>query len=170
MQQKWYDEGMHHPDVVTFSDDKVEFILYKGVKLERTNDGHRLLDVRFNDFYSKLPRRDKKLLKIHGFVKGCDLMMYRRDLIRAQKYKMKIEHLYTKLDVYRKTLSKKRLRSDVRKRSLKMKSIYEHRIRNTIDLYLLYNSRIKQIEIKYNVKNEDKGGTSFLFQKGQQTA
>lgn len=154
MQRYWYEKARRH-GAVTYRDKDVEFIIYKGIKLEKTNDGLRMLDVRFNDFYTRVSKRDKRVLKKHGFIKGCDILMYNRDLMRSSMYKREIEDLYTQLDRHRKLVGTRSTKVAIKKRSRKAIGILERNIRDTIDLFLLYSSRANQFEIKYNGKVKD---------------
>lgn len=149
MQDIWFEEAKRY-GAVYYKEPGVEFIIYKGIKLEKTNDGLRMLDVRFNDFYGRVPKRDKKFLKKHGFIKGCDIMMYNRDLIRSSKYKKDIEDFYTELDKNRKLVSIRSTRVSIKKKARKAIGILERNIRESIDLYLLYSSRANQFKIKYS--------------------
>ncbi len=146
LQQIWYEEAWKSPHTVKYKGDS-EFVIYKGVKLEKTNDGLKLLDVRFNDFYTKLPKKDKKLLKIHGFIKGCDHIMYRRDGIRCTKYKLKLEALYTDLKYYEKNINRRNKRAFIKKIG-----IVKKHIRENLDLFVFYSTRRDQFKVKYQLK------------------
>lgn len=147
MQEKWFNECLSNNDVKVFNDGEFEFVIYKGVKLVKTNDGFRLLDVRFNDFYSRLAKPYKRILRKHGFVKGCDIMMYERDLMRCRKYERYLEELYT----YKKRLLKK-LDEVTYKRPIRKKlGVMERKASDAIDDLFFYNSRKEQFEVKYKL-------------------
>lgn len=147
MQGRWFKECEDSKEVTIFTEGGNRYVIYKGIKLERTNDGHRLLDVRYFDFYSRVSKRDKKVLKSLGFVKGCDTLMYQRDLMRVDKYEQDMKDFYKRKARLSKSLPKSKNKRLVRKKL----NILDRKIHEVLDLVFFYKSRKEQFEIKYKL-------------------
>ena len=121
-----------------------EFVFYKGFKITRASQTYKIEDTRFNDFYSEVKLRDKKILTEHGFIKGCDILNYNRDKRRLRYYINQI----------------KRLKQSIKKRKRRLhlnREFNEKRIRNHTDSIKEYENLKGLCEIRiYNFKNKYK--------------
>ena len=141
--RKWYEESVGTLKVFTVLGKT--FILHKGFKLTQTDEGkYHIEDVRKNDFYSEVTKKDFTVIKEYGFIKGVALLMYRRDKRRCAYYKGKIEKLYTDRAHYKKILNTNKVFY-----SKKIRNANDN-IHNCLDLMFLYESRVKQYD--YQIK------------------
>ena len=148
MLEDWFKECVDNKRINLYKDKESEFFIYKGFKLDNTNDGIILLDVRFNDFYDPVGKRDFNKLKKLGFVKGCDLIMHQRDIKRVKRYKITLESLYTERKVLEDKAQYPRSRALAVKKLRKLKSD----LQDNIDLLFFYDARREQMKIKYKLK------------------
>ena len=147
MLERWYKECVDNKSLRSFRDKDSEFYIYKGFKLERVLDIIILKDVRYNDFYNKVFKKDKKILKKHGFIKGCDLIMYERDSLRVNRHKGLLESLY----IERKKVEKNYKNPRKRKSSEKRLRSIGPAIQENIDFMFFYDARRIQTKEKYKL-------------------
>lgn len=137
--------------------EEVRFVIYKGIKLIKTNDGLRLLDVRYNDYYTRVSKYDKRLLRKYGFVEGCDRIMHRRDVMRSTYYNNLLAQMYSTKYGYKKELGGLDIKSTDPKereevRMLKKKlGVLTRKIQEVMDTHLFYEARRLQFENKNKV-------------------
>lgn len=139
--ENWYKEAVDYgsPEFQNYSGSK--FIIYKGFKITLVNNEYRMEDTRKSDFYSEVTKPDMKLFHKHGFIKACDIMMNKRNLLRVDKFTKNLEKLYTE----KQSLIKKK-ETKTQKYNNIINSIYKY-----IDLLQTYKSRVAQHELKYSV-------------------
>jgi ribosomal protein S8 len=127
-----------------------EYIIYKGFKITKDEEGFNIIDTRFHDFYSKVKKSDLDLLESQGFIKGCDIIMYNRDIRRANRHR----HILEELTLEKESIVKSKGKVSTRKYRMGMDRVSKE-IRHHLDKLFLYNTRKKQIEIKYNLIKDD---------------
>ena len=116
-------------------------VFYKGFKITKNDDSdYTIEDTRFTDMYTPLSEKDKSILTELGFIKGCDYLMYRRDLKRITLYKNRIKSFQDKI-VYHKN----KLGTD------DQTSFHLKRIRNCNDGIAHFQSLVLQ----YTARKED---------------
>lgn len=147
MQEKWFKECRDNDKIPIYREGNKEYVIYKGFKLEHLNGRYKLLDVRFFDFYSRVSKRDKKILKRKGFVKGCDTIMYFRDIFRTDKYERDLEFRYE--EKYRLEEILPRSKGERKRIITKKLGVLKRKIHESIDLLFFYNVRKEQFKIKY---------------------
>jgi hypothetical protein len=101
------------------------------------------LDTRFNDFYNSVSKHDMDLFKAYGFVKGTNMIMYGRNLIRVESYMREIETLYIKKAKYQKLLPK-----NERFYTKRIKNCSEN-IHRLHDMMQFYQAQVEQFESKH---------------------
>lgn len=141
--KSWFEElGINN--IYTFKDH--EFAVVKGFKLTRyfDKDLYTVQDTRLNDFYNEVSKPDMEILLNNGFLKGVDIIGYKRNVKRVNRYLRLIESLYGKRAKYNKSLEKN-------------KSFYGKRIRNCNenihkyhDMMQFYQSKVEQFERQNN--------------------
>ncbi len=147
MLEKWWSECAGYEDIPLYKDSHSEYYIYKGFKLTRSEGILEILDVRRSDFYDPVTKGNLRTLKAYGFIKGCDIIIYRRDLKRIKSYTRILARMYTERDGLEKQLrTGNRITLEKNLRGL------TQRIRGAIDLLFFYDSRSKQIKSKYNLK------------------
>ena len=137
--KKWFEEASV---IKVFTCKTHEFIIRKGFKITHyfEDDTYSILDTRFNDFYTAVSEEDMTLLVSHGFIKGTNIIMYNRNVVRVDNYIKRIEDLYVKKAKYKKLLPRN-------------KPFYTKRIRNCSegihnyhDLLQFYQAQVEQFE------------------------
>lgn len=141
MLEQWYQEALGCNTTAKFSSIKSKSVLYKGFKIVINLEVYEisLLDIRKADFYSKVNDDDLAVMKEHGFIKGCDLIMRDRDSQRVDNYTRRLEKLYTLKEEYKKDVIKNKKRL----------GICEANISETIDLLFFHKARFIQNKEKY---------------------
>lgn len=142
---KWWKEGKKVTPIHKAYNS--EFLIYKGFKITLKDGVYSIQDVRFSNMYQELSDIVWLTFKVHGFVKGVDLIGLERDTKRIDYYKKSTETLYDKRAKFTKLLSKNRKLNEKRIRNINLK------IDEYIDLMFFYQVRVQQLTLKYN-KNE----------------
>lgn len=90
----WYSEAIDYgsPEFKNYSGSR--FIIYKGFKITLVDNEYKMEDTRKSDFYSEVTKFDLKFFNKHGFIKACDLLMHKRNILRVKKYTKILERLY----------------------------------------------------------------------------
>lgn len=127
------------------------FIIYKGFKIieDPETDNYTLRDVRFNDFYNEVTPRAFNMFLQHGFVKGADLIMLGRDIMRISRHRSILEMKYQDKE----NLIKKKSKYSAHKFGVKLDKIKKD-IGDNLDALFFYETRKNQVEHKYNIDNE----------------
>lgn len=136
MRERWFNEVRK---LRVFNCDSYEFVIVKGFKITHyfPTDTYTVQDVRFNDFYSEVSEEDLSILTLHGFLKGIDIISYKRNIKRVGNYHRLIEGLYSKI-----TQGEKEGKDNYPKQL----RVYNNRIHSHHDLLQLYKSKIKEYE------------------------
>lgn len=142
MVEGFFKQGLISSEVIKLSENE---LLYKGFKLIKNGDEYSILDIRKFDHYSPVKDRDLIILENEGFVRGCDLILYNRDIHRIQVCNDAI---------IRKTLLKKgykeKLHEDPRGYKKKI-GICERQNEELIVLLRFYESRSSQLKKKLGI-------------------
>lgn len=127
------------PRVYRYNKTEEEFAFYKGFKITKVGRRYILEDIRFKDFYTPVKPKDKEILEREGFIKGCDLIMYKRNMKKIKLYNKKIEWLRNKIHYHQSQPETK----------FTKKRICNHtdRIAYFNDLVLLYTARIENSKL-----------------------
>lgn len=149
MVEEWFEEYMTSGRGKLYRGDGFEFIIYKGFKIIKDEDGMRIVDVRKNDFYTDVQPKDFRVLHCYGFVKGADMVMYYRDSKRVAYFRDRLETRYRE----REALRAQKDTLDPRKYKLKLTTL-DTSLRDYLDKLFFYETRKKQVEIKYKLENE----------------
>lgn len=75
-----------------------EFIIHKGFKITHyfEDDTYSIQDTRHCDFYKSVAQTDLDIIRQNGFVRGTDIIMYKRNKARVDMYMGLITKLYQK--------------------------------------------------------------------------
>ena len=140
--KEWFEEVC--PNKV-FTSKTCNFVIQKGFKITHyyDDDSYSILDTRFNDFYNSVSKHDMDLFKAYGFVKGTNMIMYGRNLIRVESYMNNIEELYVKKAKYQKLLPKS---EQFYTKRIKNCSENIHRLH---DMMQFYQAQVEQFESKH---------------------
>ena len=135
------------------------FVIYKGIRVSRrthilsdepiisdSDVQYSIVDVNRNDGYPPLTSEDEFVIKLHGFIEGCDIIGYNRDLKNIQKLKNKAELLYEKRRKFENELPVNKRLNLKRIRNINVN------VRILLDQMFLHNIRVEQFKIKYNKK------------------
>lgn len=140
--QTWYEEAIKVTRV--FSIPSESFIIYKGFKITKTEENEYFIkDVRFTNMYSNVNDITVSHFKKFGFVKGVDIISFKRDTKRIDTYKKRTVTLYDKRKKAKKEISKDRRLNEKRIRNI------DKKIDEYVDLIFYYQTRINQYNIKY---------------------
>lgn len=142
--KNWLEEAKK--ELKLFKTPNVEFVIYKGFKItsnKSLSSGFLIEDVRYNNFYSKPSDIDLDFFKEFGFIKGADMIGFKRDSLRIGYYTKKIERLYTK-----RRKAKKEMHLNKKLNEKRVRNINKH-IDNYIDLLFFYQTKINQFNNKY---------------------
>ena len=147
----WFEESVKYGlTIYTVRDTDINFIVYKGFKITKTEGRYFIQDIHLNDFYTNVDKKQIITLKENGFIKGADIISYERNKRRIAKYISLLEKLYENKEEYVKKYNTN-------------ESFYEKKLNNCregilkySDLLFFYKAKILQHEIKYNLKiNQD---------------
>ena len=147
----WFEEAVKYGlTIYTVRDTDINYIVYKGFKITKTEGRYFIQDIRLNDFYTNVDKKQIITLKENGFIKGADIISYERNKRRIAKYISLLEKLYENKEEYVKKYNNNA-------------SFYEKKLNNCregilkySDLLFFYKAKILQHEIKYNLKiNQD---------------
>lgn len=123
----------------------MNFIIYKGFKISKKNDGEYILqDVRYEEEYTDVSLEEFALMQKKGFIKAVDEINHSLNLQRIKEYTKKIEFLYAK-----RKKAKLEMQKDVRLNKKRIK-LANKNIDILVDQMFLFESRIEQFNIKYN--------------------
>jgi len=139
--KKWYEEVIlcQRPHQRYDS----EYIIYKGFKITKLNDTFTLKDVRWSNFYNDVSKTNLNILRKHGFIKGVDIIGYKRDVKRIKSYKKRITRLYDKRKIFKKQMDEDRRLNTKRIRNINL------RIDDYVSFIFFYQVRVNQFKIKY---------------------
>lgn len=149
MIEEWLHEYMTSGAGIKHRSREGVFIIYKGFKIVQSDEGVHILDVRRNDFYNPVSKKNLSILKKYGFIKGCDMIMYHRDRRRVYRYRDLLEKKYRERD----DLRSRRKEMTNKRFNVKAQSL-ERLMRGYVDKVFFYETRKNQLEIKYNLKDE----------------
>lgn len=142
-----YDEAVRS-GIHIYSDKDCEFLIYKGFKISKFESSYEIHDVRINDFYEDVSKKDLEMFDVHGFLKGADIICYERNKVRYVKYIKKLEKIYEK-------------RTDFRCKYDENPKFYEKGLNNCeegilkyTDLLFFYKAKILQHEFIYKIKQK----------------
>ncbi len=146
MIKDWYEEYIRSRIRGAFIEVDREFIIYKGFKITKAGDDYKIQDVRRSDLYDPVLPKDEKLFKEHGFIKGADLIMCRKDERRSRYHKKKIESFYKQRKKFEEELPETDRLKFVEKKIRNInRNIHEH-----ANEMFFYNSRVEQVKLKYS--------------------
>ena len=137
--KEWFDEAKV---IKVFTFRSHEFVIRNGFKITHylDDDSYTILNIRQSDFYCNVTQPDMDIFMEHGFIKGADIAVYKRNVVRVDKYLRLIEELYTKKAKYKKSLNKNKAFYTKRIRNCD-KNIHEYH-----DMMQFYQSKVEQFE------------------------
>lgn len=142
--QGWYEEAIK--DHKVFNTVKESFVIYRGFRISKDIDNQfEIKDVRLDDNYTNITRSSHSQLRSRGFTEGCDYVSVGRARIGVAKLRNTIERMYAKRKKF-----KSLIRKDKRLNEKRIKNINKN-VGILVDQIFLYNTRINQFNLKYNV-------------------
>ena len=141
--QEWYEEALLGCKVFTTLDEN--FIIYKGFKIAKPFEGdYEIKDARYSNMYTRPSSVSLSHFREFGFIKGADVISYKRDVKRLESYKKRTARLYDKRKKFKAQLPKDKKLNEKRIRNINRK------IGEFVDLIFYYDTRIKHYNNKYN--------------------
>ena len=104
--QRWFEEAEKELKIFTW--DGESCVMYKGFKITKSGSGYKIEDIRFSNMYDAPSKISLGHFKRFGFIKGADIIGFKRETKRIETYKKKIEVLYEKRKKFKKEMSKDR--------------------------------------------------------------
>lgn len=151
MIKEWFNEAvLHNVNIYKniYKSDNYEYIFYKGFKITKLKeeDEYYIQDIRINDFYTNISEKQISNFKKYGFIKGADIMSYKRNYHRMVFYIKKLEKLYEEKEIVEKELKT----NFFKKNYVKKLKNYQENINKYRDLLIFYKIKINQHKLKYN--------------------